>query len=84
MGRNCSRMVCRRDKEKPNIVVAEDTVNMRKWRGLSQSEMHLCWRKVEEEVWDKYKVEERSGEAFGAPLEWTRIRKNKRYRIRKW
>ena len=49
--------------------------------------MHLCWRKVEEEVLDKYKVEERRGEAFrgrGAPLEWRRIRKNKRYRKRKW
>ena len=49
-------------KEKQNIAVEEDTEEMRKWRGLSQCEMDLCWKKfarrMEEEVLDKYKVEE--------------------------
>ena len=31
-------------KEKPNIAVAEDTEEMKKMRGLSQSEMDLCWK----------------------------------------
>ena len=64
---------------------------MRKWSGLSQSEMDQCWRnlaeRMEEEVLDKYKVEESKREAFrggGAPLDWRRVRKNKRYKIRKW
>ena len=42
---------------------------------------------MEEEVLDKYKVEESKKEAFrgrGAPLEWRRVRKSKKYRIRKW
>ena len=51
-------------KEKPNVAVEEYTEEMRKWRSLSQSEMDQCWKKLserveEEEVLDKYKVEER-------------------------
>ena len=41
----------------------------------------------EEEVLDKYKVEESNKEAFrgrGAPLEWRKVRKSKKYRLRKW
>ena len=49
-------------KEKPNIAVEVDTEEMRKWRGLSQSEMDLCWKnwveRMEEEVLNKYEVEE--------------------------
>ena len=49
-------------KERLNIAVEEHMEEMRKWRGLSQSEMDLCWKKLaermEEEVLDKYKVEE--------------------------
>ena len=41
--------------------------------------MNLAER-MEEEVLDKYKVEESKREA----LEWRRVRKNKKYRIRKW
>ena len=56
-------------KEKPNITVEDDTEEMRKWRGLSQSEMDQCWwhsaDRMEEEVLDKYKVEECKREAFG-------------------
>ena len=52
-------------KEKPNIAVVEDTEEMRKWRGLSQSD---CWKnlaeRMEEEVLDKYKVEDNKREAF--------------------
>ena len=48
-------------KERPNIAVEEDTEEMRNWRGLSQSEMDLCWKKLaermEEEVLDKLEVE---------------------------
>ena len=76
-------------REKPNIALEEDTEEMRKWRGLSQSEMDQCWKtlaeRMEEEVLDKYEVEESKKEAFrggGASLEWRRVRKNKKYRIR--
>ena len=64
-------------KKRPNIAVEEDTEEMRKWRDLSQGEMDLCWKKLaermEEEVLDKYKVEESRRGAFrgrGAPF-WT-------------
>ena len=43
--------------------------------------------KIEAEVLDKYKVEESKREAFtgrGAPMEWRRVRKHKKYRIRRW
>ena len=47
--------------EKQNIAVEEDTEEIRKWRGLSQSEMDRCWKnlaeRMEEEVLDKCKVE---------------------------
>ena len=53
--------------------------------------MDLCWKKqaerMEEEVLNKYKVEESKRGAFkgrGGSLEWRRVRKNKRYNIRKW
>ena len=36
---------------------------MRKWRGLSQSEIDLCWKNLVERV-NKYKVEECRREAF--------------------
>ena len=69
----------------------EDTEEMKKWRGLSQSEMVLCWNnlaeRMEEEVLNKHKVEECKREAFrggGAPREWSRVRKNKKYRMRRW
>ena len=78
-------------REKPDIALEEDTEEMKKWRGLSQSEMDRCWRnlarRMEEEVLDKYNVEYSQREAFGcrgAPLEWRRVRRNKRYEIRKW
>ena len=55
-------------KEEPHVVVLEDTEEMRKWRGLSQSEMDLCWKdlaeRMEEEVLDKYKVEKSKRDAF--------------------
>ena len=53
--------------------------------------MDLYWmklaEKMEEEVLDKYKVEESKREACrgrGDPLNWRRVRKNKKYRKRKW
>ena len=33
-------------KEKPHIAVEEDTEEMRKWRGLSQSETDRCWKRL--------------------------------------
>ena len=63
-------------REKLNIAVEEDTEEIRKWRGLSQSEMDQCWKnlagRMEEEVLDKYKVEDGKREALrgrGAHLE---------------
>ena len=77
-------------KEKPNIAVEEDTEEMTKWRGLSQSEMDQCWQnlaeRMEEDVLDKYKVEEGKREASrgrGVPWKWRSVRKNKKYRVRK-
>ena len=52
--------------------------------------MDLCWKKLaermEEEVLDKYKVEESKKEAFrgrGAPLELRRVRKSKKIQNKK-
>ena len=49
-------------KVRPNIAVEEDTEEMKRWRSLNQCEMDPCWKnlaeRVEEEVLDKYKVEE--------------------------
>ena len=42
---------------------------------------------MEEEVLNKYQAEESNKEALkgrSTPLEWMRVRKNKKYRIRKW
>ena len=72
-------------KERTNFAEEEDAEEMKRWRSLNQSEMDLCWKnlaeKIDEEVLDKYKVEESKR---GAPLEWRRVRKNKRCKIRKW
>ena len=64
-------------KQRPNIAVVEDTEEMKGRRRLLQSEMDLRWKilavRMEEEVLDKYKVEESKREAFkgrGNPLEW--------------
>ena len=76
--------------DKANLL-EEDTEEMRTWRGLNQEEMDQCWKKVaermEEEVLDKCKVEDSKREAYrgrGSPLEWGRVRRSKKYRIRKW
>ena len=75
---------------KPNIAVEEDAEEMKKWRGLSLSEMDQSWKnlaeRMEEEVLDKYKVQESKKEGFrgrGAPLVWRRERKSQKYKIRK-
>ena len=53
--------------------------------------MDLCWKnlaeRMEEEVLDKYKVEDSKREACrgrGDPLEWRLVRRSKKYRIQKW
>ena len=78
-------------KDKENSLVETDTEELRKWRGMSQEEINQCWKnlaeRIEEEVLDKYKVEESKREAFkgrGAPLEWRRVRGSKKYRIKEW
>ena len=57
-------------KDKRNSLLEEDTEEMRKWRGMNEEEMDQCWKKVtertEEEVLDKYKVEDRKRQAFTA------------------
>ena len=46
----------------------EDTEEMNKWRDLNQSEIDTCWNqlaeRMEEEVPDKYKVEEIQAEVI--------------------
>ena len=46
--------------------------------------MDECWRNLaerEEEVLDKYKVED--SRRRGSPLEWRRLRRSKKYKMRK-
>ena len=49
-------------KVKPGSLLEGDTEEIREWRHMSQEEMDQCWKKLaakmEEEVLDKYKVEE--------------------------
>ena len=54
-------------KEKPSSSLEEDTEEMMEWRSMSQEELDPRWKKLaekmEEEVWDKYKVEDSKREA---------------------
>ena len=49
-------------KEKLSVAEKEDAGEVKKWSGLSESEMDQSWKKLagrmEEEVLDKYNVEE--------------------------
>ena len=78
-------------KERSDMAVEEDTEEMKRWRGLNQSEIDRCWKnlaeRMEEEILDKYEVEKSERGAFrgrGNPLEWKRLRRSKKYKIRKW
>ena len=78
-------------KEQANRHLEEDTEEMRTWRGLNQEEIDQCWKelaeKIEEEVLDKYKVEDSKRQAYsgrGALLEWRRVRRSRKCRTRKW
>ena len=78
-------------KDKPNSLLEEDTVEMLECRSMSQEEMDQCWKKltekIEEEVLDKYKVDDSKREGYrgrGSTLEWRRVRKSRKYRTRKW
>ena len=55
-------------KERPDLTVEEDTDEMKRWRSPNQSEIDLRWKslagRMEEEVLDKYKVEESKKGAF--------------------
>ena len=77
-------------KDKPNSCSEEDTEEMGEWRHMSQEEMDPCCKKLaekmEEEVLDKYKVEDSKREAYrgrGSFWDWRRVRRSKKYRIRK-
>ena len=54
-------------KDQANSSLGEDTEEMRMWRGLKEEEIDQCWKKlaeeIEEEVLDKYKVEDSKREA---------------------
>ena len=78
-------------KDKQRSSWEEDTEGMIDWRSMSQEEMDQCWKelaeKTEEEVLDKYKVEDNKRGASrgrGSPLGWRLVRRSKKYRIRKW
>ena len=58
---------------------------------MSQEEMDQCWKKlaekIEEEVLDTYKVDDNKRGAHrgrGSFLEWRRVLKIRKFRIRKW
>ena len=57
-----ARMVLEEMKERPDLTVVEGADEMKRWRSLNPSEIDLCWKslagRMEEEVLDKYKVEE--------------------------
>ena len=57
-------------KERPGMAVEEETEEMNKWRSLNQIGIYLCWKnlaeRTEEEVLDKYNVEESKNGAFKA------------------
>ena len=80
-------------KEKPSssFSLAEDTEEMKTWRGMSQEKMDQCWKrlagKMTEEVLNKCMVDDSKRGAdrgSGFPLEWRRVRNSRKYRIRKW
>ena len=58
---------------------------------MSQEEMDQCWKKlaakIEEEVLDKYKMDDSRRSAYrgrASLLERTRVRRSRMHRIRKW
>ena len=55
-------------KVKPSSSWEEDTAEMIEWRSMSQKEMDQCWKelagKMEEEVLNKYKVEDSKRGAY--------------------
>ena len=77
-------------KEKLSVA-EEDAGEVTKCSGLSESEMDQSWKKLagrmEEDVLDKYNVEESNKEVTNgrsASLGWRRVRKNKTYRMKEW
>ena len=78
-------------KHTSSSIVVEDTEETIGWRALSQLDVDECRKKiaekVEEEVLNKYKVEDSKRGAYrgrGISLEWRRVRRSKTYRIRNW
>ena len=78
-------------KDKRRRSMEGDTEAMIKLRSTSQEDMDRCWKelaeKMEEEVLEKCKVENSKRKAYrgrGAPLEWRRVRRSKKHKIRKW
>ena len=78
-------------KDKLSTTLVKDTEDMISWRALSQLDVNECWmkivRKIEDEVLDKYKLENTNKEAYrgrGEPSEWRIVRRVKKYQPRKW
>ena len=74
-------------KKKPRDDSEEEMIE---WRSMSQEEMDECGKKlaekIEEEVLDKYKVEDNKRGAYrgrGSVLEWRRVRRSRKYRRRR-
>ena len=70
-------------KDKANSLLEEDTEEMRTRRGLNQDKIDQCWKRLaermDEEVLDKYNVEDSKREAHrctDSPLEWRRVRRS--------
>ena len=59
-------------KNKPRDDRDEDTAELIEWRSMSQEDVDQCWKALVR------------GACRGSSLEWRRVRKNRKYRIRKW
>ena len=75
-------------KDKQSSSWEEDIEGVIDRRSMRQEEMDQCWKefseKMEEEVLDTCKVEDSKRDAYrGSVLEWRRVRRSGKYRIRK-
>ena len=74
-------------KDKANSRLEEDTEEMRTWRGLNKEEMDQSWKKLAEKWRRKFwtrTAKRRLTEAEAPFLEWRRVRRSGKYRVRKW
>ena len=78
-------------EEAANKPESEDTEEIVLWRSINQEDTDDLWKELcgqmEEEVLEKYKVEEDKKGAYkgrGEPGEWRIVKKEKSYQPRKW